>query len=130
ATMIMAGFIIVYLIFRTAALGVFSTIVGVIVLAYASTFPQEIQPLIPALKSKWLYIHVTTAALGEAFFAVGFAAGLMYLIRTVQFDAVSKVGIRARRGVEFTIFVIFMIIAFIGLTYSFKGMGYHASFIQ
>jgi ABC-type transport system involved in cytochrome c biogenesis permease subunit len=126
--MTVAGFIVIYLIFRTPALGVFSTFTSIVVLAYASTFPQEIQPLIPALKSKWLYIHVTTAAAGEAFFAVGFAAGLMYLMRTVNFKDLSKWGVRAIRGVEFTLFVIFIIIAFIGLTYSFKGAGYHAEF--
>ena len=59
--------------------------VGFIIIAYASVFPSEVQPLIPALQSYWLKIHVTTAATGEAFFAVGFAGGLMYLLRAVDF---------------------------------------------
>jgi len=35
----------------------------------------------PALKSYWLYIHVSLAALGETFFAIAFVAGLIYLVR-------------------------------------------------
>jgi ABC-type transport system involved in cytochrome c biogenesis permease subunit len=35
----------------------------------------------PALKSYWLYIHVSLAALGETFFAIGFVASLLYLVR-------------------------------------------------
>src|SRR5690606_7997332 len=83
AMMIMVAFVIIYLIYRKPVLGLFTMPVGFIVLAYASVFPQEISPLIPALQSYWLKIHVTTAAAGEAFFAVGFAAGLMYLIHVI-----------------------------------------------
>lgn len=35
----------------------------------------------PALKSYWLYVHVSLAALGETFFAIGFVASLVYLAR-------------------------------------------------
>jgi ABC-type transport system involved in cytochrome c biogenesis permease subunit len=35
----------------------------------------------PALKSYWLYIHVSLAALGETFFAIGFVASLIFLAR-------------------------------------------------
>lgn len=35
----------------------------------------------PALKSNWLYIHVSLAALGETFFAMAFAASLIILIK-------------------------------------------------
>jgi cytochrome c-type biogenesis protein CcsB len=36
----------------------------------------------PALRSHWLYIHVSLAALGETFFAIGFIASLIYLVRS------------------------------------------------
>ncbi|MFS1512307.1 cytochrome c biogenesis protein CcsA [Chengkuizengella sp. SCS-71B] len=126
--MIIAGFIIIYLMYRSPALGVFSLPVGFIILAYAMVFPWEAEPLIPALQSYWLKIHVTTAALGEAFFAVGFATGLMYLIRTVNFSGTSKKERRSIRGVEFTIFVILVVIGFIGSVFLFNGMDYHAEF--
>jgi ABC-type transport system involved in cytochrome c biogenesis permease subunit len=35
----------------------------------------------PALRSNWLYIHVSLAALGETFFAVGFVTSLIYIVR-------------------------------------------------
>lgn len=35
----------------------------------------------PALKSYWLYVHVSLAALGETFFAIAFVASLVYLAR-------------------------------------------------
>lgn len=130
AMMIVLAFIIVYLIYRTAVLGMFAMPVGVIILSYALVFPPDIQPLIPALQSYWLKIHVTTAALGEAFFAVGFAAGLMYLIRVINYSGQFKSDRRERRGVEIVIFVVLMIVSFIVSVYVFKGINYEASFMQ
>jgi len=128
--MIMCAFLIVYLIYRAPVLGVFALPIGFIIIAYASVFPNEVQPLIPALQSYWLKIHVTTAASGEAFFAVGFAGGLMYLMRTVDFSNNSKAGKRERRGVEFTLFIILMLIAFIGSIFTFHATGYQAVFAK
>ncbi len=126
--MIMAAFSVVYLIYRTPILGAFAMPVGIVILAYAAVFPREVQPLIPALKSYWLYIHVTTAATGEAFFAVGFAAGLMYLLRTVDFGAKTKQARKQQRGVEFSLLVILIIIGFIGSIFAFRSIGYEAQF--
>ena len=54
-------------------------------------FPIEsITPLIPALQSHWLSIHVTTAALGQAILAISFAAGLIYLIKACRSTKKSK----------------------------------------
>jgi ABC-type transport system involved in cytochrome c biogenesis permease subunit len=128
AMMTMIAFVIVYLIYRAPVLGMFTMPVGFIILAYASVFPHDIQPLIPALQSYWLKIHVTTAATGEAFFAVGFAAGLMYLIRVVDFQDKTKLGKRARRGIELTIFTVILIISFIVNVFTFQAMGYEAKF--
>jgi cytochrome c-type biogenesis protein CcsB len=38
--------------------------------------------LMPALRSYWLYIHVSAAAASEGFFAIGFASSLLYLIKS------------------------------------------------
>ncbi|WP_166239283.1 cytochrome c biogenesis protein CcsA [Paenibacillus turpanensis] len=128
--MIMAAFVVLYAIYRVTLLGVFALPVGVIVLAYASVFPWEAQPLIPSLNSYWLKIHVTTAAAGEAFFAVGFAAGLMYLLRAVDFKATDKASVREQRGVEFVLFVLLIILGFVGSVFAFRGADYHAQFSQ
>ncbi|MFB6362545.1 cytochrome c biogenesis protein CcsA [Paenibacillus elgii] len=128
--MIVLAFIVVYLIYRTPTLGVFAMPVSIIIIAYASVFPREVQPLIPALQSYWLKIHVTTAALGEAFFAVGFAAGLMYLLQNVNFAGTSKADRREQRGVEFTIFTLLMTIAFVVAIFGFSAAGYKAKFVS
>jgi ABC-type transport system involved in cytochrome c biogenesis permease subunit len=41
----------------------------------------------PALKSNWLYVHVSLAALGETFFAIAFAASLILLIKRKSADS-------------------------------------------
>jgi ABC-type transport system involved in cytochrome c biogenesis permease subunit len=119
---------IVYLIYKGPLLGVFTLPVSIVLLAYAMVFPWEAQPLIPSLNSAWLYIHVTTAATGEAFFAVAFAAGLMYLLRVINFNDSSKKARRQQRWVEFTLFSILVVIGFVVAVFTFRGMGYEASF--
>ncbi|GIP32353.1 cytochrome c biogenesis protein CcsA [Paenibacillus sp. J2TS4] len=128
AMMIILAFVVVYLIYKKTVIGAFAVPVGIVILAYASIFPREIQPLIPALQSYWLAIHVTMASLGDAFFAVAFAGGLMHLVRTVDFSSETKVGRWERRGVELSIFSLVMIIAFVGATFGFNAAGYKAEF--
>ncbi|UUZ79492.1 cytochrome c biogenesis protein CcsA [Paenibacillus sp. P26] len=73
---------------------------------------------------------MTTAALGEAFFAVGFAAGLMYLLQNVKFGSNDPKDRKEQRGVEFTLFTLVMIIAFVAAIFSFNSAGYHAQFVN
>jgi len=126
--MIMVAFAVLFRIYRKPLLGVFATPVAFIILAYAMVFPWEAQPLIPSLNSVWLYIHVTTAAAGEAFFAVAFAAGLMYLLRVVDYEGDGKRERRQRRGIELTLFSILVFVGFIVAAFTFRGIGYEATF--
>ena len=127
---IMFAFIVVYLIYRTALLGAFATPLVVIIIAYASVFPSEVQPLIPALNSIWLKVHVTTAAAGEAFFAVSFAAALVQLLRVVDFSSKEKSAVRQQRGVEWVLIFIIVIIGFLVSVFGFRAGGYSAEFRQ
>lgn len=45
-------------------------------LAYASTLDPSIRPLLPALRSNWLVVHVAASFLGYAGFTAGCAAGI------------------------------------------------------
>ena len=54
-------------------------VVGLVALASSPLMPKEAAPLVPALQSYWLWLHVSITLLGEAFFAVAFIAGLLYL---------------------------------------------------
>ncbi|WP_274655270.1 c-type cytochrome biogenesis protein CcsB [Paenibacillus humicola] len=130
AMAIMFAFVIVYAIYRKPLIGLFTLPLTVIIVAYASVFPQEVQPLIPALDSYWLRIHVTTAALGEAFFAVGFATAFMYLLRTVSFKESGPRARRAQRWVEFLLFIVVVMIGFLGSVFAFRAAGYEATFVQ
>lgn len=127
---IMIAFTIVFILYRNPLLGMFTLPLTVIIVAYASVFPQEVQPLIPALNNYWLKVHVTTAALGEAFMAVGFAAGLMYLLRVIDFKGKTKEDRRAQFWLEFSIYSIVLIIGFIIAVFAFRGMGYEAQYTQ
>ncbi|MFC5711900.1 cytochrome c biogenesis protein CcsA [Thalassorhabdus alkalitolerans] len=84
------GFLILHLIYKKSVLGLFTMPLVTIIIAYASVFPTEISPLIPALQTYWLQIHVSTTAIGQGILAIGFVAGLVYLIRVVDQSKRSK----------------------------------------
>jgi cytochrome c-type biogenesis protein CcsB len=44
--------------------------------------PNDIQPLVPALKSNWLIAHVVSCFVGYAAFAVSFGVSILYLFKT------------------------------------------------
>ncbi len=61
------AFLILYSIYKSNVLGMFAMPIIMLIIAYASIFPTEVEPLIPALQSYWLQIHVTTTALGQGY---------------------------------------------------------------
>jgi ABC-type transport system involved in cytochrome c biogenesis permease subunit len=54
-------------------------VVALVALASSPLMPKEATPLVPALQSYWLWLHVSVTLLGEAFFAVAFIASLLFL---------------------------------------------------
>jgi ABC-type transport system involved in cytochrome c biogenesis permease subunit len=54
-------------------------VIGLMALASSPLMPKEATPLVPALQSYWLWLHVSVTLLGEAFFAVAFITSIMYL---------------------------------------------------
>lgn len=122
--MIVGAFILLYFIYKVAALGLFALPMAIIIIAYASMFPKEIAPLIPALKSYWLTIHVITAALGEAILAISAVAGLIWLLKNIDFTKKSK----QRFWIEAVMFLIVLVLGFVIATTTFKIMDYKAEF--
>src|SRR5207302_9703699 len=53
-------------------------IVGVVLMQLLRT---EVHPLVPALQSTWLHVHVTLAMLAYAACALSFALAMMFLIQ-------------------------------------------------
>jgi cytochrome c-type biogenesis protein CcsB len=69
-------------------LGALVSMLACLLLAYASFGADaDIRPLMPALKSNWLLIHVMTAFLGYAAFAVAFGAAILYLFKNKRAQA-------------------------------------------
>ena len=88
----MSGFawaiVILYLIlefhYDIRSLGAFVVPIAFCSLLFAMFLPNEIRPLAPILKSKWLKIHVTVGFFAYASFAMAAALGAMYLILEKQ----------------------------------------------
>jgi len=60
-----------------------ASVFALIFMGYASmssSVDRNIQPLIPALQSNWLHIHVITCFISYAAFVISFICGLLYLI--------------------------------------------------
>jgi cytochrome c-type biogenesis protein CcsB len=59
--------------------------------------PSDVRPLVPALQSTWLHVHVTLAMLSYAACAVSFALAMMFLIqdrmKTETFQLLTAIGI-------------------------------------
>jgi len=54
-------------------------VMAVMALASSPLMPKDHTPLVPALQSYWLWLHVSVTLLGEAFFALAFITSIMYL---------------------------------------------------
>ncbi|MET1013837.1 MAG: c-type cytochrome biogenesis protein CcsB [Paenisporosarcina sp.] len=122
--MVVGAFILIYFIYKTPMLGLFALPIAIIIIAYASMFPRELNPLIPALKSYWLYVHVITAALGEAILAISAVAGLIYLLKHVDVTKRTK----QRFWLEAVMFTLVLVLGFVASTTTFSLMDYEASF--
>ena len=70
------------------ALGAFVTPVIFLLIGYAAMQSREVRELMPALRSNWLGIHVSTAILSYGAFGVSFAVSLMFLMRQKMKDNV------------------------------------------
>lgn len=77
-------YLILEFIYKEKIIGVFVTPLAFLTIAITSIIPgisPKITPLMPALQSNWLTIHVTTCFFGYAAFAVSFGISILYLIQ-------------------------------------------------
>ncbi len=81
--------VLVYLVvdirYHQRTIGVIASPLATIAIAMTSIIPEarsEIRPLIPALQSNWLAIHVITCFLGYAAFAISFGISIIYMIQS------------------------------------------------
>ncbi|PSL50444.1 cytochrome c-type biogenesis protein CcsB [Salsuginibacillus halophilus] len=118
------AFVILYAMYRSTILGLFAMPIIMLIIAYAAIFPQEVEPLIPALQTVWLEIHVLTTALGQGILGISFVAGLIYLVRTID---VSKDRKNKRTfWLEFIMYGLLSVLGFVIVTNAFNFAGYES----
>lgn len=121
---LVGAFILIYFIYKVPSLGLIALPIALLIIAYASMFPNEVRPLVPSLQSHWLAIHVITAAIGQSILAISAVAGMIYLLKHVD----PKKKSRERLWLEVVMFFVVVVIGFVVVTSIFKGMGYEAQF--
>lgn len=73
-------YLVIYFVYKFIAVGAFVMPLAFVMMGYASMLPKTIKPLMPALQSRWLTIHVGTAIISYGSFAVAAGLSVMYLI--------------------------------------------------
>lgn len=69
-------------LFKSRSLGIFVLPVALGMMAYASTIPSTIEPLVPALQNNLLLtVHVAVAIVAYGTFTAAFGAAIMYLVQ-------------------------------------------------
>lgn len=76
------GYLIIEFKYKNRSFGAFVTPLAGIALAFIELTGMQkgIQPLVPALQSNWLLVHVVMSFIAYSTFALAFSTGLMYLI--------------------------------------------------
>src|SRR5439155_1710085 len=81
---IILGYVLLELRYRIKVIGAFVVGIGFIAMGAASLLPyryQTAEPLVPALNSYWIYIHVSVTLTSYAAFAMAGGLGVMYLLK-------------------------------------------------
>lgn len=73
-------YLAVELIYKLKILGAPVSLLASLILGYASLLNRTIEPLLPALQSNWIVIHVIAYFLGYGAVTIAFTASLLYLI--------------------------------------------------
>ncbi len=83
--------------YKVKAIGAFFFPIVAFLIIWAHQFNTEIDPLVPALRSYWLYIHVLASFAGYAGFTVAFGASVAFLIKN-NYDKNIRVNIKHIAG--------------------------------
>lgn len=121
---IVLSFIVIYYMYKVAALGVVALPIALLIISFAAMFPAEVSPLVPSLQSNWLTIHVITAALGQSVLGISSVAGLVYLLKNVNTKEKSKESF----WFEVVMYTGVLVIGFVIATITFNVVGYEAKF--
>ena len=122
--MLIGSFLVFYYLYRQPVVGLFLLPVSILIIAYASMFANEVSPLIPALQSHWLTIHVMTVAVASAVLSVSFVTGLIYLLKYVDTTRKGK----SSFFLELVLYFLVVVVGFVLVTSAFRITDYGASY--
>ncbi|MDO4541846.1 MAG: c-type cytochrome biogenesis protein CcsB [Bacillota bacterium] len=78
---IVAFYLILAIFLKIPEPGAFVLAVATLLLGVTFFLSDEIQPLMPALRSNWLFLHVFTSVISYSCFALNFGLSLYYLVK-------------------------------------------------
>ena len=67
--------------YRIKSIVAFGSLLSLLAIGFASLLDKEIAPLLPALKSNWLTIHVLTCFIGYAALTISFVSSVIILVK-------------------------------------------------
>ncbi len=83
-------------VYKVKIIGSITMPIAVVSVILMQLLPSDVRPLVPALQSTWLQVHVTLAMLSYAACAISFALAMMFLIqdnmKTESFQALTSAG--------------------------------------
>jgi cytochrome c-type biogenesis protein CcsB len=79
--LVVAGYLLVERLSKVRSLGGFALGAAVLAMAAATLVYVPAGPLVPALNSYWIRIHVVAAMTGSSLFILGFVFTVLYLVR-------------------------------------------------
>ncbi len=78
---IAALLILIDLKYKVKGVNALTALMGLLALGYASLLDKEIAPLLPALRSNWLTLHVLTCFIGYAALTIAFVSSVIILCK-------------------------------------------------
>lgn len=86
-------------VYEVKIIGSVTMPIAVVSVILMQLMPSEVRPLVPALQSTWLHVHVSLAMLSYAACAISFAVAMMFLIkdkmRTETFQVLTAISMAA-----------------------------------
>lgn len=113
--MFVGSALLIFRLYKQLVVLLFSIPISLIIIGYGAVFTSDAAPLIPALQSNWLSVHVITVALASAVLSLAFATGVIYLLRVT--DVQKKTG--STRSLEFVMYCLIVAIGFIISSFAF-----------
>ena len=114
--MLLASALLLYQLYKQIVVVLFSIPFSLIIMGFGGVFTRDASPLIPALQSNWLSIHVITVAFSSAILSIAFATGIIYLLRTLDVETQTV----HTRSLEFVMYCLVVLIGFISSSMFFS----------